>query len=365
MRRFGPQWMRGDVDSAAFGGLGSVRCLRYPGVPGARFRRLSNRSMDFRLGDALARMLRQAEAQLVHVHTEGLAPAAVQTAHASGVRSVVTLHGINTDRRYLHARAQRDRIGGALNDVDRVVLVGEPLRSFFKDFVGRDDHFRVVPNGFDASALPPHVRPLLQPCATVRFISVSHLHEGKGIDIALRALARVRERGLEDWAYTIVGSGYQRDELVALTYELGLDKKITFAGAQPPRRVFELLAEADVFVLPSYREAFGIAYLEAMATGLVTIGVRGEGPSAFIESGRNGFLVEPRDPEDLAKLLLQISADPERMRAIGAAGRETVRSGFTWDAHADKLLACYREMLQHAPNQNSERSAWAPADVVQ
>jgi glycosyltransferase involved in cell wall biosynthesis len=134
--------------------------------------------------------------------------------------------------------------------------------------------------------------------------------------------------------------------LAGLAEGLGLAQQVTFAGSLPREKVFEMLARSDVFVLPSYREAFGIAWLEGMAAGLVTIAVRDEGPSAFIESGRNGFLVESRNPEELAILLRGIFESPEQMRIIGAAAKETVRSSFTWDAHADKLLSCYSELLE-------------------
>jgi glycosyltransferase involved in cell wall biosynthesis len=70
-----------------------------------------------------------------------------------------------------------------------------------------------------------------------------------------------------------------------------LDSKVELAGARPHEEIPQYLAAADVFILPSYREAFGIAYLEAMAAGLLVVGVRDQGPSAFIEHGISGLLV--------------------------------------------------------------------------
>jgi len=356
LRHLPPEWMRGDVELGAFQEFRSITCLRYAVVPGAHFRNLSNRSMDFTLSRALARALRRTGARLLHVHTEGLSPPAVQTAHALGLRSIVTLHGINTDPHFLRAGKQRGRISQALNRADRIALVGEPLRAFFKELVGWDDHFRIVPNGFDVSELPARVRPLLRSDAPIRFISVSNLHEGKGIDITLRALACVRGRGLQDWDYTIVGAGSQRSDLTALSENLGLTEKVRFIGAQPPRRVFELLADSDVFVLPSYREAFGIAYLEAMAAGLVAIGVKGQGPSTFIESGRNGFLVEPCGVDDLVRTICDIAERRTDMQAVGYAAAETVRERFSWDAHASSLLTVYREVLSDHDRQGRSGS---------
>jgi glycosyltransferase involved in cell wall biosynthesis len=356
--------MRGDVDTAAFTALASVTSIRYPGVPGSSWRQLTNVAQELRLRPVIERLVRSTGARIIHAHTEGLGPVIAPMAAPLNCRSVMTLHGLNTDPRFLHAPGQRRRFRRALNELDLVVLVGEPLRPFFRELAGRDDHFRVVHNGLEIDAIPARRTELLSGGAPVRFISVSHLHEGKGIDVTLRALAQARDAGFEDWTFTIVGDGDQERELVELVREMRL-RQVTFTGGQPRENVFALLSEADVFVLPSYREAFGIAYLEAMAAGLVTIGVRGQGPSAFIEHGINGFLVNPKDPDDLARLLLQIPGDAERMRAIGAAARRTVRSGFTWDAHAEKLLACCDEILQQDVRGTAQASECSSANMAQ
>src|SRR5262249_2596032 len=110
-------------------------------------------------------------------------------------------------------------------------------------------------------------------------------------------------------------------------------------------RIYELLAEADVFLLPSYREAFGVAYLEAMAVGLVAIGVRGQGPQAFIEHAKTGFLVEPIDVANLSDCILYIASHRERAREIARAGAVLVRSKFNRSSHAQRLISIYSEML--------------------
>jgi glycosyltransferase involved in cell wall biosynthesis len=180
-----------------------------------------------------------------------------------------------------------------------------------------------------------------------RLVSVSNLHEGKGIDITLEALAILDAQGKRDWTYTIVGDGAERRALAASADSLGLGDRVRFAGAQRHDAVFRTLMECDVFVLPSYREAFGIAYLEAMACGLPTIAVRGQGPGAFIEDGRTGFLVAPRSAEAVAACLAQIMSRPEAARAIGERARARAQE-YTWDAHALRLLEVYSEAISAA-----------------
>ena len=179
----------------------------------------------------------------------------------------------------------------------------------------------------------------------MRWISVSNLHEGKGIDLTLRALARLQQEGLENWTYEIVGGGAERARLDAMTDALGLRDKVIFHGKLPHDQAMRLLAQADVFVLPSYREAFGIAYLEAMAMGLLAIAVSGQGPEAFIAHRRTGLLVRPDDSEALFMAMKTVLENGPEMRRIAAAGQRLVRTEFTWPRHAEKLMAVYREAL--------------------
>lgn len=93
-------------------------------------------------------------------------------------------------------------------------------------------------------------------------------------------------------------------------------------------------SRADVFVLPSYREAFGVAYVEAMAAGLLAIGVAGQGPEAFIKHEETGLLVRPLDVESIVSTLRSVIHGKERMRRIALTGRDFVWREFTWAHHA-------------------------------
>ena len=328
-------------DAAAFPAISEVRLKEYLAVPRNRLRRLTAWSQASRVMPTLRDMMARSHSRVLHAHTEAEAPLAVRVGKAMGIPVVVTLHGINRAAHYLDRHAHRQIIGAALRAADRVVLVGEPLRAFFGEITGHDDHFRVVPNGVtlpkeDAVAILRH--------DPVRLISVANLHEGKGVDLVLDALARLDAQGSRHWTYAIVGDGPEREKLIAKAAESGLADRVSFLGAVTNDKVWEMLRGADLFVLPSYIEAFGVAYLEAMAAGLLAIGVRGQGPSAYIAHGETGLLVAPRDAQSVAEQLLFCFENRERARSIAAAGSQGVRHGYGWDAHAKKLIAVYNEM---------------------
>ena len=176
-------------------------------------------------------------------------------------------------------------------------------------------------------------------------VSPSNLQKGKGVDITLRALAALKKHHVFNWHYTIVGDGPERKNLENLVKQLQLECFVSFVGLCAHGKVYEYLKASDVFCLPSYREAFGIAYLEAMAYGLLAIGVQGEGPEAFINNEKTGLLVKPRDVQALAALLKTIFEQQETMQIIAQQGQLHVLKELTWDKHAEHLLEIYKELV--------------------
>lgn len=140
--------------------------------------------------------------------------------------------------------------------------------------------------------------------------------------------------------YTIVGDGPERPALEQLAARLGVADRVEFRGALPPEQALAAARDAAVFVLPSVEEAFGVAYIEAMAGGVPAIGTRGEpGPEEIARSGGGMLLAEP---STLASAIRAALDDP----GLGAAARANVEANFTWERCGRETVAAYEDALR-------------------
>lgn len=320
-----------------------VKVARYFSFPRHYFRYLSNWSYLLRVSSKIRHLVKKHNIHLIHAHAEICGLAAVRVGTVLNIPSVVTLHGVDTSPRMCSGKAKQ-MFDAMLSNASRVVLVGESLQNSFKGRVSDTEHFRVVHNGF---RLFPDMQPLIKAPWQDRLnlISVSNLQQGKGVDITIRALATLKQQGVTNWHYTIIGDGTERNKLESLVQQLDLTSQVAFLGFCSRSVVCNALKCNDIFCLPSYREAFGVAYVEAMAYGLLAIGVRGEGPSAYIAHNKTGLLVEPRSKDSLVSVLRGIFQQQSVMQGIAQAGREHVLSHFTWARHAKKLMQIYQEII--------------------
>ena len=118
-----------------------------------------------------------------------------------------------------------------------------------------------------------------------------------------------------------------------------------FIGKVNHDRVNAYYAAADIFVIPSYYEPFGLVALEAMAMRIPVVASRKDGLKATIDDGRTGMLFEPRDPVDLARKISEIRDHPEsRNRMIEAARRE-IEEKYSWGEIAEKISDIYRSLI--------------------
>jgi glycosyltransferase involved in cell wall biosynthesis len=192
---------------------------------------------------------------------------------------------------------------------------------------------RVVHLGAD---IPEPARPAARPL----LVTVGHLVARKRHADVIRALGRLSPEII----YLVIGDGPERPTLEALARELGVADRVEFAGQLPPAEALRRAREASLFVMPSTEEAFGVAYIEAMAAGIPAIGAAGEpGPQ---EIGPGIVLVPPRDPPALAAELDRLLRDPSARTALGAAARENIAQNFTWAACGARTLAAYDEVLR-------------------
>ena len=143
----------------------------------------------------------------------------------------------------------------------------------------------------------------------------------------LRAVRMVRDE-IPDAQLLVVGDGPERPRLEELAADLGMTSAVRFAGSRSD--VGRLLGLVDVVTLCSYTvESFPIALLEAMASGVPTVGTAVGGVPEMIEDGHTGYVVPPRDERALADALIKMLQDPQRTEAMGRAARAWVESRFT------------------------------------
>ncbi len=185
---------------------------------------------------------------------------------------------------------------------------------------------RLIANGLDALRFTPvPARP-----APRRIVMVANLRAEKGHDTLLRAAPRILARH-PDASVTLVGGGPRRDALETLTRALGIGDRVRFLGEC--RDVAPVLAEHDLFVLPSRSEAFPNALIEAMATGLPVVATAVGGIPEVVRPGVNGLLVPPDDDAALADAVLGLMDDPARAAALGRAARARRRTSLHHRPH--------------------------------
>jgi teichuronic acid biosynthesis glycosyltransferase TuaC len=176
-------------------------------------------------------------------------------------------------------------------------------------------------------------------------VTVAHLVARKRHADVIRALAVLDQR-YPKLRYVVIGEGPERLALEGLAARLGVAARVDFRGQLEPREAIELARSGTLFVMPSTEEAFGVAYVEAMAGGVPAIGCRGEpGPEEIAAAGDGLVLVPPGDIERLTQRIDELLGDPQRPREAGQRARATVAAHFTWERCGAETLAAYRQVL--------------------
>jgi len=262
---------------------------------------------------------------------------------------LVTVHGIDLYHTIDHNPGCRRAVERVFRSADQVIMVSNKLKQLALKNFGQLENIKVIGNGVDLFAVESLARKPVNSSGVKKanepiMITVAELIERKKIDLTLMALSKVSKR-FPELRYIIVGDGPEKGKLKDLSGRLGLMERVEFRGKIVHGEVIDLMKEADLFVLPSLREAFGVVYIEAMACGKPVIACRGEGIEDVIEDGVNGILVEPNDVDDLVKKIELLLSDRKRAEQIGQAGRKLVLENYTWAENARKTIALYKEVL--------------------
>jgi len=261
---------------------------------------------------------------------------------------VTTLHG--TDITLVGAHASFlpvTRFSIAQSDAVTAIshyLADETCRTFGNCSV------EVIPNFINATYYHRQenetLRAQLAPGGERLLMHVSNFRPVKRIADCIHTFARLN--GRLHARLVMCGDGPERNDAEALTREYGLSDKVLFVGQVPNIR--DYLSIADLLLLPSETESFGLSALEAMACEVPVIATRVGGLPEVVRDGETGYLVSVGDTEAMAERAMEILSDRERQRAMGRRGREWACSQFNTDRVIPQYVALYERVLLSSPH---------------
>lgn len=271
------------------------------------------------------------------------------------VPHVIMFHtlGEAKNRSHLSEREPDDRIAGerlVAQGADRVICASEGERRILIDNYGVSPQRAVqVPCGVDTD----HFRPMSRAGVRRRLglppdepvlLYVGRIEPLKGIDILIRAAAQTEGR----FRLLVVGGdgkdAERKEELRRLAEELGIAGNVIFQDAVSHDRLPLYYNAADVCVVPSYYESFGLVALEAMACGVPVVASRVGGLLETVQDGRTGYLVPWRCPEPFAERLELLLANEPLRRSLGRMARSAVER-FRWTEVATRVENVYHELV--------------------
>lgn len=222
---------------------------------------------------------------------------------------------------------------------NRVICVSEAVKNFLIE-IGEisPEKGTVIYNPVSA---PKYFERDVQPNFTI--VSVGRLERVKNQQLLILAVHALQPH---DIRLILVGDGSETSNLEALIVELGLQEKVIITGfvSEPER----YLAKADLFVLPSLSEGFGIAAVEAMLCAVPCLCSQVGGIPEFITDGETGWLFEPSYPEELTqKLQMILNMDPVQLAEIGSRGKAYVSDRFTEAKYVQQLEDLYQQLANH------------------
>lgn len=315
---------------------------RYPSLPGGVGLSSAGAFLFSRLISQVRRLHLRKPIDLIHAHAAlPCGHAAMLLSHQLGIPFVVTVHGLDaystTQVKGYPGEWCRRVSHSVFRLAAQVVCVSKSVQQKVLEQANSEYATSVVYNGADVELFKPAEEP-----RSLKVLSVGNLISIKGHESLLRAIAIIQAR-IPDVCCEIIGEGPELQRLQSLAARLKIAEKIKFEGRCSRSTVADAMRNCTVFALPSRYEALGCVYLEAMSAAKPIIACHGQGIAEVIEQGRNGWLVEPDNPSELAQALITLFEDVELRSRIRLAARRTILKSLTVEHQAQRLNSLYRE----------------------
>lgn len=295
---------------------------------------------------SIARIVKKYKIDTIHAHwtiPQGLLAVLYKKIFRKNVKIICTSHGgdifglrkLNFLKRWV------------VNNSDYVTVVSNAIKEEFMRLGIKDKtKLKVIPMGVDTTLFNPDKYdesikkkydidgPFL--------LFVGRLSEKKGVKYLIDAMPNIVEK-FPKTKLLIIGDGEDKEELISQAKRAGLlDKNIIFTGAIHNNKLPYFYATADIFIGPSIiaksgdREGLPVTLMEAMASGCIVVATDLEGNSDLIDIGQNGFLVEQKNPNDIAKKVIYLLQNKTKMKNIKSKGVKYISDNFDWKAISEK-----------------------------
>lgn len=264
---------------------------------------------------------------------------------------IVTLHGPhlskpmkkNSIRSVLTLEKRKARmLKDALNKVDKVIFVSDWLLKIFDDVIPIRDKSVVIHNGIRLVEFQRESIPTIKLKGDFNLLFPGGGKLWKGIDLLIEAVQQVKNE-IPDIQLYVTRKVPQNHLIRKMVKGFGLEENVTFSGVLPLQEYRTLLNSIDVLCMPSKEEAFGIAFLEAMAMGKPIIAANMGGVPEFIMDGRNGILIE-FSSEEVADAILDLHKNKDLRKEMSRNNLEDIKN-FDWSPSIDKYIDVYRKTL--------------------
>jgi glycosyltransferase involved in cell wall biosynthesis len=298
------------------------------------------------LGRALRKLHKRFPFELIHAHNAVPAADAIRRANISGPL-VTSVHGGDVFHTAVQNPAWSANVSSGLNASDLVLANSSGIRTACGALTSAP--VEVLLLGADVPEAEP------RPPRDHTLITVAHLIQRKRHADVMRAMWVLRAR----WPklrYVIVGDGPERPILEALARELQMTDRVIFRGQLPHEEAMAAIDGATLAVMPSTNEAYGVAYVEAMAHGVPAIGSLGEpGPLDLADISSGIQLAAPGDVEHLSRVIDRLLSDPSERARLGKLGRRVIRERCSWEVVGQETVITYERVLERHRSRGTDR----------
>ncbi|MDA8354512.1 MAG: N-acetyl-alpha-D-glucosaminyl L-malate synthase BshA [Firmicutes bacterium] len=302
---------------------------------------------DLALANRMAQVAKMHDLDVLHVHyavPHAVCAYLAKQMVGDSLKVVTTLHG--TDITVLgEDPSLKDIICFGINKSDAVTAVSDDLIRQTQELFCVDRKLNRIYNFVDPRVYQPidvsDIRSQYAGPDEKLLLHISNFRAVKRTDDVIRIFATVRSQLPS--RLLLVGEGPEWSHSLELAKELGLEERITFLGKQD--EVARLISLADLLLLPSAKESFGLVALEAMACGVPTVGSNAGGLPEVVEHGETGYLSEIGDVEAMADYAVRLLSNPELYRRFSEQGIQRARVQFSAEKIADQYEELYRQVI--------------------